>query len=87
MLKSGDRIQLENGKEVEIETLWGSGKHTVFKLKGSGEQVLDLHKAVESGKAKLLGSSKSLLGSSEPNTKRPWWSSDPLPKDNEDFEE
>lgn len=41
MLKQGDRVKVE-GVEADIETSWGQGKHTAYKLT-DGRIVLDLN--------------------------------------------
>lgn len=41
MIKQGDRVSVD-GKEVVIESIWGQGRHTAFKLE-DGSVILDLH--------------------------------------------
>jgi len=41
MVKQGDRVSI-GGTEAVVETTWGQGRHTAFKLT-DGRVLLDLH--------------------------------------------
>lgn len=80
MVKQGQRVKVE-GKESIVETIWGQGRHTVFKLT-DGREILDLHLLVECDKAEIMpdltfNTNKTIFTKVDFS----------LPKDDDDFEE
>lgn len=54
MVKQGDIVTV-NGVSACVETIWGQGRHRVFKL-DDGRTVFDLHEKVANGEAVVEGS-------------------------------
>jgi len=80
----GKLVEVE-GSRARIETFWGQGAHTVFKL-DDGRMLTDLHKDIEAGNVQVIAEETRVHVESPKNTLRRSTVTNPLPPEDEEDE-